>query len=99
MRLICLFFPALIAMNSEVDEKDDIIKKLAVFAKYCIYINLIMLLILIVIGRSDVHFEDLLTVKFYFVYLLVGIISAKVLPKIIAFAKKNFNINIRRISR
>lgn len=96
MRFICLFFPALIAMQGEVKKEDDNLKKISVFCKYCLYINFIMILILMALKKSLIHFDDLRTVHYYALYLLVGILCSKFLPKVLEFCKNNFNIEVRR---
>lgn len=96
MKYICLLLPAFLAADYEIDEKDSFYKKLVIYSKYCVYINFIMSLVLIILGKATVYFDNLLTIKFYTIYLLVGIVTAKVLPRTIEFCKKNFSIKIRR---
>lgn len=96
MKFICLFFPAVIAASKEVKSNDDNLVKLKVYCKYCLYINFIMTVFLILIGRSEVLFQNLCTVKFYCIYLLIGIILSNILPNILKFCSDNINIKISR---
>lgn len=99
MKFICLFFPALLATSEGVKKKDDILKIILLFSKYCLYINFIMILVLVVIGEATSYFDSYTSVRFYALYLLVGIVSAKVLPKVLEFCRNNFKIKIRRITK
>lgn len=96
MKFICLFFPALLASYGEIKSSNNNLLKFKVYCEYCLYINFIMLVFLIIIGKSSVHFEDLRTVRFYVIYFLGSIILAKVLPSVIKFCKANFKFKIRR---
>lgn len=96
MKFICLFFPAVIAASNEIKSNDDNLVKLKVYCKYCLYINFIMTVFLILIGKKDDLFQNLCTVKFYCIYLLIGIVLSYVLPKILNFCKDNMSIKIKR---
>lgn len=96
MNFICLFFPALIASYDEMKSLDNNLAKLKVYCKNCLYINFIMIIIFIFMGKSSLHFDDLCTVRFYAFYLLMGIILSKLLPNVFKFCRDNFSIKIRR---
>lgn len=99
MKYICMFLPALIASSQEIKKNDQAYKKIVCYAKYCLYINFIMLFILMILGKGREHFDNLLTVQYYLLYLMVGILLGNYLPKIIKFFNSNFSIKIRRIKK
>ncbi len=96
MRFICMFLPALFAANYELKGNEDNLKKLLVYSKYCIIINFIILIGLIIVGRGSIHFEDMRTVNFYVLYILLSCILSFFIPRVVVFCKDNFNISIKR---
>ena len=96
MRFICLFLPALFAAKYEIKENDDLYKKITVYSKYCILINFVMLLLLLVMGRGTTHFEDMCTVNYYVLYLVFSNILAFFIPRILVYCSNNFKFNIKR---
>ncbi len=96
MKYICMFLPAFVAADKELTGKEDIFKKIGVYSKYCIFINLLMLLFLVVIGKGSIHFDDMCTVHYYVFYLVISFLLAQVLPKIVLYCRKNFKLKIKR---
>ena len=96
MKVVCLFLPALLATGKELNGRENGLKKAAVYSKYCIIINLFMLLFLMIIGKSNIHFEDLCTIRYYVFYLFISFIIAELLPKILLYCRKNIKFSIKR---
>ena len=96
MKFISLFLPAVIAANYELNGKEDWFQRIVVYSKYCIYINLLMLLFIIVTGRGSTHFDDMVTVHYYVFYLVVSFLLALILPRVVVYCRKNINISIKR---
>ena len=96
MRFICMFLPALFAANYELKGNEDNYKKLLIYSKYCIIINFIVLISLIIVGRGNIHFDDMRTVSFYVLYLLLSCVLAFFIPRVVVFCKDNFNVSIKR---
>lgn len=99
MRFICMFLPAFLAVKQEVKEKDFLDKKIYIYVKYCLLINFIMLIFLIIMGRGSIHFEDMCTVKYYLLYLGIGILMGYFFPKVFQYCRDNFKIQVKRSKR
>ena len=96
MKFICLFFPAVLAASNEVKSNDDNLVKLKIYCKYCLYINFIMTVFLVLIGKSEVLFQNLCTVKFYCIYLLIGMVLSYILPRVLKYINDNIKVKISR---
>ena len=96
MRFICMFLPALFAANYEIKGNEDNYKKILIYSKYCIIINFIILIGLVIAKRGSIHFEDMRTVNFYVLYLLLSCILAFFVPRVVVFCKDNFSFSIKR---
>ena len=96
MRFICLFLPALFAAKYEIKENDDLYKKMIIYSKYCILINFVMLIGLIIVGRGTTHFEDMCTVNYYVLYLVLSCVLSFFMPRIIVYCSDNFKFSIKR---
>ena len=96
MRIVCLFLPAFLATEKELKGKENLFYKMVVYSKYCVMINLLMLLILLLLGKGSLHFNDLCTVQYYVFYLFISFVIAEILPSILLYCRKNIKISIKR---
>ena len=97
MQIICLFFPAFVALKKAVDKKDRIIDIITKYAIYNAFVNLITLLIIKVFRNADyVIGSGSFTVPFSINYLAVSIVIAFILPRIVLYMKKNVEISVGR---
>ncbi len=96
MRFICLFLPAVFAANYELKGNEDNFKKLLVYSRYCIIINFILLIALVIAGRGSTHFEDMCTVNYYILYLFLSCVLAFFIPRIVEYCRNNFSFKMKR---
>ena len=96
MKYICYFLPALLAADKEVTDKKNYYQTLVIYSKYCIYINGLTLLFLIILKKSKDSVEGYHTVLYYLIYLILGITLSIILPRVLNYCRKNFSIKIKR---
>ena len=97
MKLICYLLPAMLSTEKERNEKDNIYKILSIYAKYCLLINLFMMIIFIIIGRSEADLTPSDSIQFYAMYIVLSMILSWSLPIVLKIVRKNFSINIKGI--
>lgn len=97
MSIICLFFPAFIALKKSKKDIKKIYTIIENYIIYCLLINFFTMLIIRVFKNGDYIFDsNTFTVRFSFNYILVSCCIAYILPSIIKFIKANFSFKIVR---
>lgn len=98
MKYICFLLPALISVEKERKEKDSVYKVLSIYAKYCLLINLTMLVVLLVMGRPDNALAKTDSIRFYTIYIIGSLILSYLIPLILKVLKKNISFKAKRIN-
>ena len=95
MKTIIYFLPAILSTEKERNEKDTTFKVISIYAKYCILINLFMLIILSIMGRLDEALTPTDSIRFYIMYIIGSLFLSWFIPIVLNLFKKNFSIKIK----
>lgn len=98
MKTIIFFLPAILSVEKERKENDSIYKIISIYAKYCLLINLSMLLLFTIRGRIDYDLAPYDSIKFYVLYIIGAMFLSWFLPIVLKILKKNFTLKIKGIN-
>lgn len=100
MRLIALFFPALISLLIYTQRQSVELKlELRLLIRYCIYVILVnwsgMSLVTYIIGIRDCRLEYMESWPFFTKYIAIAVFFAWIIPYIEEIVRKNVHVSFR----
>lgn len=95
MKIIIYFLPAILSTKKDIKEKDNTFEIISIYAKYCLLINLSMLLLLAIAGRLNEALTPTDSIKFYIMYIIGSLFLSWFIPIVLKLFKKNFSIKIK----
>ena len=97
MKTIIFFLPAILSVEKERKENDSVYKIIGIYAKYCLLINLSMLIIFIIKGSMNYELAAYDSIKFYVLYIIGAMFLSWFLPIVLNILNKNFTLKIKGI--
>ena len=99
MKIIGLFFPALISLQifyrRNPDKKNDVIGAMGLYAKYCLIENLIIMILLNYgLGLEGVAEEAFSSFQFFIKYMVIAIVLSVIVPFIHEVITKHFEVSV-----